>query len=374
MKTMNAYRSAGRVVARRHVLAAVALAALGASLSLDAGASAPAASAFAQIGASLPVAQFDNSAAAASRTWSRASGFASVLAGQDLRAARGKVQVPPAQAQFHVQSRGGAYYLVEGERAADERVVSHPGASDAEVAAQARAAEAAVDRAERIRVLVDNDRRDLLAINGAVADDFSSTSDIGQAKAQAIFNAARESLVASHLIANDSLAMADLRAQRLMQGERLRGGPVTARVKEYLFEVPHAVGGIEVFGAATTVAVHRSGQIASIRTTGPVAAPAADRSTVTRAVSAEALASRARSEHPNAKIESLGLRYPWHATQDAALAARPHEAFLVTPLAQVEGRQLKGRVQYIFYSVEGGQAAPLIWPLATPAAEGDTRE
>lgn len=296
---------------------------------------------FSQVGASLPVAQFDDAASAASSTWSRAGGFASVLAGEQVRAARGKVQAAALQGQFHVLSRDGIRYLVEAPRETGFSL-TEGGVSDAEAVARMRATPPAADKAERISVLVDNVCRDLLAVNGAVADDFSSASDVGAARARTVFEAALQSLSASRLIDANALSLDSLHAHRLMQSERARGGPVVSRVKEYLFEVPHAVGGIEVFGAATTVAVHRSGELASVRTMGPRAGEAADHSVVTRAVSADALAQRARQEHPNAKVVSLGLRYPWQATADAALAARPRQAFQVIPLAQVAGHEVKG--------------------------------
>jgi hypothetical protein len=373
MKTMNKAHQARKAVqsTRRSVLAAAAITTLFASSSAVTWAAAV--EPLSQVGASLPVAQFDNGAMPAANTWSRASGFASVLVGEELRTLHSKVRVPAAQAQFRVESRNGVHYLVEAAR--EQRVASTgTGASDAEMAAQVRAATASADKAGRISVLVDNERRDLLAVNGAVADDFSSGADVGAGRARAIFDSALQSLSSNHLIEQDVLALGALRTHRLMQGERARGGPVVSRVKEYLFEVPHAVGGIEVFGASTTVAVHRSGELVSIRTTGPVATEADDRSMVTRTVSAEALAERARSEHPNAKVVSLGLRYPWQATGNAALAARPRQAFQVIPLAQVAGREVKGRAHFVFYSVEGEQVAPLVWPKANPNATGDVRE
>jgi len=372
MKIMNTTHLAPKAnqTTRRSVLAAAAVATLLASGS--AATWAATAEPLSQVGASLPVAQFDNGAMPAANTWSRASGFASVLAGEELRALHGKVQIPSAQAQFQVESRNGVHYLVEASR---ERgtALSETGASDADLAAQ-RATAAPADKAGRISVLVDNERRDLLAVNGAVADDFSSAADVGAARARAVFDAALQSLSSSHLIQADALAIGALSTHRLMQGERARGGPVVSRVKEYLFEVPHAVGGIEVFGASTTVAVHRSGELASIRTIGPVATEAADRSMVTRTVSTEALTERARKDHPNAKVVSLGLRYPWQATGNAALAARPRQAFQVIPVAQVAGREVKGRAYFVFYSVEGEHVAPLVWPKANPNATGDARE
>lgn len=352
----------------RQVLAAAAMLCLGSTTAWGA-----TAEQYARLGASLPVAQFDDGAAAASATWSRASGFASLLAGEPVRAARGKVQVASMQGQFRVQSRDGVRYLVESPRSSGVPA-TEGGLSDADAAARMRTAAASVEKADRISVLVDNGRRDLLAVNGAVADDFGAATDIGAARARAVFEAAIQSLSASHLVDADELSLGALQTHRLMQSERARGGPVVSRVKEYLFEVPHAVGGIEVFGAATTVAVHRSGELASVRAIGPQAAVAADHSVVTRAVSAEALAQRARQENPDAKIVSLGLRYPWQATHDAALAARPRQAFQVIPLAQVAGREVKGRAHYVFYSVEAEHVAPIVWPRANPDAQGDVRQ
>lgn len=326
-----------------------------------------------QVGASLPVVRFDTGASAASEAWSRASGFASVLTGEKVLPTRGKVQIPAARTQFHVETRDGVRYMAEAQPPGAVHV--HAGVADAEVAAQAGFAAVPADpRAKPVRILVDSERRDILAVNGAIADDSHSAPDVGPERARLVFEAACQSLIAGQLVANDILTTQASRTSRVMQGEQARGGPATTRVKEYLYEVPHAISGIEIFGAATTVAVHRSGKLASIRSIGPAATLAADRSTVTRFISAEALADRARSEYPNAKVKPLGLRYPWQATSDADLASRPREAFQVTPLAQIEGRQIEGRAHYVFYSLEGDHVAPIIWPVPKPHAAGDVRK
>jgi len=94
MKTMNTAHQACKAVqsTRRSVLAAAAITTLLASS--PAMTWAAAVEPLSQVGASLPVAQFDIGAMPAANTWSRASGFASVLVGEELRTLHSKVRVP----------------------------------------------------------------------------------------------------------------------------------------------------------------------------------------------------------------------------------------------------------------------------------------
>jgi hypothetical protein len=79
------------------------------------------------------------------------------------------------------------------------------------------------------------------------------------------------------------------------------------------------------------------------------------------------------AEHPNAKVVPVGLRYPWQATSNAALASRPREVFQIIPVALAQGRKVNGRAHYVFYSVEDERAVPLVWPKPNPSATGDER-
>jgi hypothetical protein len=181
-------------------------------------------------------------------------------------------------------------------------------------------------------------------------------------------------LAVNQLVATEGASLDAVRAHRLMQGEQAVGQAAVTRVKEYFFEMPATVGGIEVFGAATTVAVHRSGQLASIRSVGPAVGPSPTREMVTRLLPTEALGKRAAAEHPGATVVPLGLRYPWQATSDLALAARPREAFQVIPTTVVDGQKIKGRAHFVFYSVENERIAPMVWPQPNPGATGDERK
>jgi hypothetical protein len=227
-----------------------------------------------------------------------------------------------------------------------------------------------------------SDRQEVLAVNAAVADDVGSRFDVGAERARRVFESKVQSLSANQLVATEGTSLDTVRAHRLMQGEQAAGQPAVTRVKEYFFEMPATVGGIEVFGAGTTVAVHRSGQLASIRSVGPVmglsvglsvgASPT--REMITRVVPTEALGNRAATDHPGATVVPLGLRYPWQATSDAALAGRPREAFQIIPTTEVGGQKVKGRAHYVFYSVESERVAPMVWPQPNPGATDDERK
>lgn len=368
---MNARQCTPRSARRRIV--AMAAAALFAPVALAGSHSMPSAESSSHVGASLPLAEFHADRSAAADTWLRAGGFASALAGEEVRTGgTAAMRTQPPQAQFQVRTRAGVRYLAEASPA-PAAVYTDPSASDAEVAAMAMATTNTSDGLDRINIVVDNERRDLLAVNRAVTDDFSSRWDIGPERARAIFEAAAQSLSSNRLIAAEGLATGAVRTSRLMQGEQAFGGKTVSRVKEYLFEVPHALGGIEVFGAGTTVAVHRSGRLASIRSVGPSVGVSPSREMVTRLVSTEALTQRAIAEHPNATVVPLGLRYPWQISSDAALASRPREVFQVMPKTQVDGREISGRAHFVFYSVEDERMVPLVWPRPNPSATGDVR-
>jgi len=330
-----------------------------------------------RVGAQLPLAQFRSAAPSPLAVAARAGTLASLLAGSEVPAAAPDVTaralaLQPQQAEFVLRSAPGGRALAEAPaREAGPRI--ERAGSDTEIAARLRAASAVADPAERIRVLLDLRGHETLALHGAVADDYTSEMDIGPAQARAVFDAALQRLQADAATASDGRSAEGVQVQRVMQAEQAAGGPVRTRVKAYRFEVPHAVGAIPVFGAATVVTVHRTGQLASIRVTGPDVGAAPQRGSIRRAVSADALEQRARAEHPNAAIVPLGLRYPWQATASAALASHPREAFQVLPRGEADGQPVNGRARYVFYSVEDERAAPLVWPRPNPGATGDER-
>lgn len=230
-----------------------------------------------------------------------------------------------------------------------------------------------MESSERIRVLIDPAQSGLLAVHGAVADDFASEVDVGTARAQTLFHDTLKALVSRHLVEPDGLALGRVRSGRVMQAETPRGGQSKPRIKEYFFEVPRVVGDVEVFGASLTISVHRSGRIASIRTEGPSAV--SDKETFKREISAASLTERARHDNPRAEIVPLGLRYPWKAaSDDTRLISRPREAFRVVPVTEVEGRKIHGRSHYVFYALDNDKEPPIVWPKPNPTATGDARK
>jgi hypothetical protein len=130
---------------------------------------------------------------------------------------------------------------------------------------------------DRISVRFDDARGEMLVISGQVADDFVSAEDVGSARAQAVFEKALNAMVSQNLLDPEGVAVRNARTGRVMQGETKPGEKSITRVKEYFFEVPRTVAGVEVFGSSITVSVHRSGRIASVRSVGPVVTPTAER-------------------------------------------------------------------------------------------------
>lgn len=325
-------------------------------------------------GAWLPVAEFHQDAFTPAKASIRASGIASVLTGSDIPVPESGMALrafstTPGFAVFTVKSIDGKPVLTEAtpyqttrDDAPDEDL-----RSDDEIAVDAKVRfEARNEPAEHIRVLVDTARNATLAIDDEVKNDFASSTDVGALRARALFDKTINDFVERRLVATEQLARGSVRTSQLMQGEQAWGKPARTRVKEYLFEVPHTVGGIEVFGAGTTISVHRSGRLAAVRTVGPTVSASTTKEILQRSLSSAMLEQRARSEYPNAKIIPLGLRYPWQATDDTAVAARPRETFQVVPITEVDGRTISGRSQFVFYSVEDEREDPLVWPKVNP--------
>lgn len=230
-----------------------------------------------------------------------------------------------------------------------------------------------VESAGHMSVHIDTVHSDLLVVNGVVADDAISSTDIGPARARSVFEETVKLLVSRQLVDPNGLAIDRARTGRVMQAENRRGGETNTRVKEYLFEVPRVVSQVEVFGANVTVAVHRSGRIASIRTVGPAASRT--NASFKRTLSASSLTERARQENPGSEVVPLGLRYAWSAVRsDATVELPPREAFRVVPVTVVEDRTMHGRAHFVFYAVDDEKAPPIVWPRPNPEATGDARK
>jgi hypothetical protein len=317
-----------------------ALAAMGAACKTTAPAPKPPAPAespdLSSRGTTLRVVQLEPEPWTARDVAARASGIASVLEGKDVRAV--------------------------GAEAVEKVLAANP--------AQA---ELLVESARQIRVHADRETSGLLAVQGVVADDYVSKGELDASKARGVFDRTIAELASRHLVGLEGLGLDKLRTGRVMQADVARGGRPTPRVKEYLFEVPRALNGIEVFGATVTISVHRNGAIASIRTLGLSPAPLPG--TFTRQVPRTALLERAKRDNPGAEVVPLGLRYvPSSITGESAREVRPREAFRVFPIAEVDGRQVHGRGHWVFYPVDEEGARPVVWPRPEPGATGDLQK
>lgn len=290
----------------------------------------------AAVGAVVPVVKMQPERAEPEELTRRASGIAALVAGKELPS------ITSADvSQAFTKSPGRADLLAESE--------------------------------ERISVHLDTAKGEMLVVSGKVADDFSSAEDVGPAGSRAVVEKAMNAMVSRKLVDPGGAAVGNVRTGRVMQGEAKRGEKPSTRVKEYFFEMPRTVAGVEVFGSSITVSVHRSGRIASLRTVGPVMAPTTD--SVKRLFSPASLDERARKDNPGAEVVPMGLRYVVPpGTSEAEPLLRPREAFRVTPVTEVEGRQLHGRSHYVFYAIDNDREPPLVWPRPNPEAKGDLRK
>ena len=285
-----------------------------------------------RVGAILPVAEFRKDESGRDALGQRAARIATLIEGAEVRAVAG------------------------------EKTPANDSAAPAEFF---------VESAKRTSIRFDSQRNELLAVQGAIADDYTSTADVGTKEAHAVFERTIGTLTSAKLVQPEGLDLGTVRTGRLMQGEMGTDRQAVKRVKAYFFEVPRTINGIEVFGSSMTISVHRSGEIESIRSVGPGALRTKE--TLRRRLSVEFLSNRARKENPGAEVLHLGLRYPWNAVRaDVALASRPRETFRVVPITTVDGRRVEGRSYYVFYAVDDKKLQPIIWPRPNPQATGDT--
>jgi hypothetical protein len=278
------------------------------------------------------------------------------------------VRVRPESAEPENLARrmGGIAAVVAGK----EQPLIAPVAVSQAFAKSPGRADLLAESADRIGMHLDTAKGEMLIVSGRVADDFASAEDVGPARAHAVFEKALSTMVAEKLVDPEGVAVETARTGRLMQGETKRGEKSVTRVKEYFFEVPRTIAGVEVFGSSLTVSVHRSGRIASVRTVGPVVTPTTDR--VKRVVSAASLLERTRKENPRAEVVPMGLRYvATPGASEAERLLRPREAFRVTPVSEIEGRKLRGRSHYVFHAIDNEHEAALVWPRPNPEAQGD---
>jgi hypothetical protein len=288
-----------------------------------------------RVGAILPLAEFRADSSSPDALSERASRIATLIAGAEVSA----VAAEKASAQQRNDFPGRVEYVVES--------------------------------AKRIAIQFDSRRSELVAVHGAVSDDYMSTADVGVDGAHKVFEGAIKSLESAKLVQTEGLALETVRTGRVMQAELGRDREAVKRIKAYFFEVPRTVDGIEVFGSSITISVHRSGQIESIRSIGPGALRT--KATLRRNVSVQSLTERARKENPGAEVSHVGLRYPWDAVRgDVALASRPRETFRVVSLTTVDGVRIHGRSHYVFYAVDDKKLPPIVWPKPNPLATGDT--
>jgi hypothetical protein len=194
---------------------------------------------------------------------------------------------------------------------------------------------------------------DTLVVNRAVSTDRSDCEDVGEEGARAAFERAVEGLRAQGAPEAEGLDLTQVHVARLSQGAGKLGEPSTmrTRVQQYIFSAPRVVDDIVISDSSLSVGVHRSGALASIRSTGMLATPRADarRGTLrSRRTSSAELEERVQREFPGSEAHSLGLRYigTLRAATDAEGVA-PHEVYLVfPPLQGTEGRSRGVRVAY----------------------------
>jgi hypothetical protein len=221
----------------------------------------------------------------------------------------------------------------------------------------------------------------LQMLDETVTRDTGSSLDVGPSATGATFLSVFKSLVASGAVTSTGLDPASANLAKLMQGEGASGQSPLERVKEYVYRVPRMLNGIEVFGAGVDVSVHRNGKLARVKLYGPtvhshVAAdgtetPTAAGATFTAALGQAAADKRANADYPNAALKSIGLRY-WLPEGAAQAVVAPAYLYLVTPVATLNGEQVKARGFYVGYSTRDAGGAPTVWPHAAPNAKGDS--
>jgi hypothetical protein len=220
------------------------------------------------------------------------------------------------------------------------------------------------------------------ALDENVAHDFTTRTDVGVEAAAVQFERVVDELTTAGMVDGSKLDLAGARRTHVIEGAGSSNQSPIERVKEYVFYAPRLINGVTVARAGVRVSVHRSGKVASIRVEGPlvnatydasgVAAPAGTGYGVSRLVEESDLDARVRAENPGAEIKSLGLLY-WLPDGVRSAVVAPRQGYMVFPPVHLGGQSGSGRGHRVLYTIDDVIAAPLVAPLADPAAEGDPR-
>jgi len=226
----------------------------------------------------------------------------------------------------------------------------------------------------------DNDRR--LALNANVTADVGAAADVGADAARGAFLLAFSAARAQGLL-SAGLDPTEARPSRILQGEGMAGQAPVEKVSEYIFTVPRKLAGIEVFDAGFEVSVHRSGRLARVSAFGPTVASSVAASgaevpdstgySFAASVDPVDLDKRVASEHPNADIKPIGVRY-WLPPGQSSGVVEPAQMYFVVPTATVNGEKILARGFYKAYSLKVAGQPPAVWPTPDKQPTGDGRK
>lgn len=228
------------------------------------------------------------------------------------------------------------------------------------------------DAASGLVLVYDELFDNLTLLNENVANDLTSTADIGESAARSHLADTFGGLVKAGVLDPTGLDVSSAQLQLHKQGIKLPGQDPREWVKEYVFFIPRELGGVGIryqnLQAGVQVSVHRRGDVASVRILGPTVGPQNGPS-VQAAITQDAARAKIAAGYPSHQVQALGLTY---VLDDSSRMFHLRWTHSVYWQDQRNGREFHGRMQFVSPAVDNPQDV-VVWPTPAPGATGDPR-
>jgi hypothetical protein len=207
----------------------------------------------------------------------------------------------------------------------------------------------------------------------ADANGDSVGKDVGEGAASDIARSAINALIGAGTISSTGLDLSAITVRRQVHGIGQAGQPPVETVKAYVINASRVLGGAKIRAgnqeAGVRISVHRGGQILSIAVSGPT--QISPSGTLTPIAGTDT-ASLVASQYAGSDIQPLGLEYVLDAA-DPMGAIVPRQTYFVVPVATIDGRTIRGRGQFVSYTLHEKVPSLSAWPIPDPGAKGNPR-
>jgi hypothetical protein len=219
-----------------------------------------------------------------------------------------------------------------------------------------------------------------LVLDQAITSDVTTETDIGPDAARKLFEAAVAQLSSRGVVDGVGYDVGAAHMSRMMMGAGRMDESPLPQVKEYIFEVPRTINGIEVLGSGIRISVHKKGALASILVVDPVVSSIRDSSGVEsptgeghafqRAVAAATLDARVVSEFPNRQVRSSKVAYVLPDGPSVSVLA-PQQVYILAPTFVIDGKIVTGRLERVSCLLDSPSPVATLWPKPNPGDPGD---